>query len=186
MVDELVWGSRFRVHHRIADSFRDGRILLAGDAAHVHSPAGGQGMNLGIEDAVKLGEVLSRVLSGESTDLLDEYAAARHQTAEAVISLAGRLTDLATASARLRPIRNLAMRVAGKIPAVRQPARLATVRPGPSLKGIGMKLVNDQQAVKVSLTAPTVNGFLSSRPRSAAGSAPCRCRHESAIACWTA
>ena len=66
MVDECGWSSRFRVHHRIADSFRDGRILLAGDAAHVHSPAGGQGMNLGIEDGVKLGEVLSRVLSGES------------------------------------------------------------------------------------------------------------------------
>lgn len=119
-VEELVWGSRFRVHHRIADSFRKDRILLAGDAAHVHSPAGGQGMNLGIEDAVKLGESLSRVLSGESTDLLDEYASARHETAEDVISLAGRLTDLATASSRRRPIRNRAMRIAGKVPAVRR------------------------------------------------------------------
>ena len=47
-------GLRFRIHHRVADTYRAGRILLAGDAAHVHSPAGGQGMNLGIQDAVAL------------------------------------------------------------------------------------------------------------------------------------
>ncbi|MFD0597051.1 FAD-dependent monooxygenase [Catellatospora coxensis] len=63
-VREVVWGSRFRVHHRVADTFRHGRVLLAGDAAHVHSPAGGQGMNLGIDDAAALGEALSRVLQG--------------------------------------------------------------------------------------------------------------------------
>lgn len=120
VVDQLVWGSRFRVHHRIADAFRAQRILLAGDAAHVHSPAGGQGMNLGIEDAVTLGESLSQVLSGGSAALLDDYAAARHDTAESVTALAGRLTDLATASSRRRPIRNRAMRLAGRIPALRR------------------------------------------------------------------
>ena len=119
VVEEVVWGSRFRVHHRIADSFRDNRVLLAGDAAHVHSPAGGQGMNLGIEDAVSLGEPLSRVLSGEPASLLDEYAAARRRTAERTVSLASRLTDLATASSRRRPIRNRVMRIAGKVPAVK-------------------------------------------------------------------
>jgi 2-polyprenyl-6-methoxyphenol hydroxylase-like FAD-dependent oxidoreductase len=120
VVEEVVWGSRFRVHHRIADSFRSDRVLLAGDAAHVHSPAGGQGMNLGIEDAVALGESLSRVLSGEPDGLLDEYATARRRTAERVVALASRLTDLATASSRRRPIRNRVMRVAGKVPAVRR------------------------------------------------------------------
>ena len=55
VVTELVWGSRFRIHHRVADTYRAGRLLLAGDAAHVHSPAGGQGMNLGIQDAVASG-----------------------------------------------------------------------------------------------------------------------------------
>ena len=58
-VTDVVWSSRFRVHHRVADAYRSGRILLAGDAAHVHSPAGGQGMNLGIQDAVALAEALT-------------------------------------------------------------------------------------------------------------------------------
>ncbi len=63
-VTDVIWGSRFRVHHRVADTYRAGRLLLAGDAAHVHSPAGGQGMNLGIQDAVALGDALAAVLGG--------------------------------------------------------------------------------------------------------------------------
>jgi len=59
IVQEVVWGSRFRVHHRVVDTSRAGRILLAGDAAHVHSPAGGQGMNTGIQDAMVLAEALA-------------------------------------------------------------------------------------------------------------------------------
>ena len=120
IAEDVVWGSRFRVHHRIADTFRADRVLLAGDAAHVHSPAGGQGMNLGIEDAVVAGQFLSRVLSGESPNILDDYAAARRRTAEQVVALAGRLTDMATASSRRRPIRNRLMRIAGRIPAIRR------------------------------------------------------------------
>ena len=54
-VTALAWSSRFRVHHRVADHYRAGRLLLAGDAAHVHSPAGGQGMNTGIQDGFALG-----------------------------------------------------------------------------------------------------------------------------------
>lgn len=120
VVGEVVWGSRFHVHHRIADAYRSNRILLAGDAAHVHSPAGGQGMNLGIEDAVALGEALSRVLSGEPAKLLDDCAATRRHTAQKVVGLASKLTDLATATSGRRRIRNLLMGLAGKIPAVRQ------------------------------------------------------------------
>jgi len=63
-VTELLWGTRFRIHHRVVDSYRAGRLLLAGDAAHVHSPAGGQGMNLGITDAIALAAALSDVLRG--------------------------------------------------------------------------------------------------------------------------
>ncbi|WP_067139295.1 FAD-dependent monooxygenase [Microtetraspora malaysiensis] len=118
-VQELIWSSRFRVHHRIADTYRQGRLLLAGDAAHVHSPAGGQGMNLGIDDAVQLGEALARVLDGEPDSLLDSYAATRRPQAEQVVALAGRLTALATAAAGRRVLRNLVLALAGRIPAVR-------------------------------------------------------------------
>jgi 2-polyprenyl-6-methoxyphenol hydroxylase-like FAD-dependent oxidoreductase len=55
----LAWSSRFRVHHRVADHYRAGRLLLAGDAAHVHSPAGGQGMNTGIQDGYTLGRAFA-------------------------------------------------------------------------------------------------------------------------------
>ena len=120
VVQEVRWGSRFRVHHRIADTYRKGRLLLAGDAAHVHSPAGGQGMNLGIEDAVVLGETLARVLDGESPDLLDAYAEARRPVAEKVVGLANTLTSIATVGAARRPLRNLVLGLVGRIPAVRR------------------------------------------------------------------
>lgn len=122
VVEQIVWSSRFRVHHRIADTFRAERVLLAGDAAHVHSPAGGQGMNLGIEDAVAAGEALDTVLGGQPTALLDDYAAARSRTAERVIAMAGRLTDVATLPRHRRPFRNAALRLAGTLPAVRRAA----------------------------------------------------------------
>jgi len=120
VVQDVVWSSRFRVHHRIADAFRANRILLAGDAAHVHSPAGGQGMNLGIEDAVMLAGALSEVLDGAPDTVLDDYAADRRRTAQTIVAATGRLTDLATASARKRPLRNRIMRAAGSLPPVRR------------------------------------------------------------------
>jgi 2-polyprenyl-6-methoxyphenol hydroxylase-like FAD-dependent oxidoreductase len=119
-VHEVVWGSRFRLHHRVADSYRAGRILLAGDAAHVHSPAGGQGMNAGITDAVALAEGLGAVLDGASPDLLDTYTATRRPVAQQVVSLADRLTRLATIDRRLRPVRNLALGLLARSPAFRR------------------------------------------------------------------
>ncbi|MGB9224801.1 FAD-dependent monooxygenase [Mycobacterium sp.] len=118
-VTELLWGSRFRIHHRVADSYRAGRILLAGDAAHVHSPAGGQGMNLGITDAVALAGALSSVLYG-GPDTLDAYSATQRQRAQQVLTVTGRLTRMATLPRSLRPIRNSAMRAAAHVPAVRR------------------------------------------------------------------
>jgi 2-polyprenyl-6-methoxyphenol hydroxylase-like FAD-dependent oxidoreductase len=119
-VTDVLWGSRFRIHHRVADTYRSGRILLAGDAAHVHSPAGGQGMNLGIQDAVAVAEALTLVLGGAPDTVLDDYAAARRPIARQVITLTDRLTRMATLPRALRPIRNTAMGVAGRIPAVRR------------------------------------------------------------------
>ncbi|MCV7237539.1 FAD-dependent oxidoreductase [Mycolicibacterium celeriflavum] len=118
-VAEVIWGSRFRIHHRVADTFRAGRLLLAGDAAHVHSPAGGQGMNLGIQDAAAAAEALARVLGGESDSVLDDYSAARRPIAQQVVEMTDRLTRLATLPRAARPIRNAVIGLVGRVPAVR-------------------------------------------------------------------
>lgn len=120
VVMDVVWGSRFRIHHRVADTFRAGRILLSGDAAHVHSPAGGQGMNLGIQDAIALRDALVGVLRGGPDTLLDDYSAARRPIARQVVTMTDRLTRLATLPTAARPIRNTAIGLAGHIPAVRR------------------------------------------------------------------
>jgi 2-polyprenyl-6-methoxyphenol hydroxylase-like FAD-dependent oxidoreductase len=119
-VTEVIWGSRFRIHERVADKYRDGRVLLAGDAAHTHSPAGGQGMNLGLRDAVTLGDALSVALRDGNEAKLDEYATAGRAEAVRVVALAHRLTRLATAPAALRPVRNLALLLLSQVPAFRR------------------------------------------------------------------
>jgi len=119
-VSEVIWGSRFRIHERVADEYRSGRVLLAGDAAHTHSPAGGQGMNLGLRDAITLGEALSVALREGREDKLDEYAASCREEALHVVALAHRLTRLATAPPAVRPLRNVVLRLLAKVPAVRR------------------------------------------------------------------
>jgi 2-polyprenyl-6-methoxyphenol hydroxylase-like FAD-dependent oxidoreductase len=119
-VTEVIWGSRFRIHERVADEYRAGRVLLAGDAAHTHSPAGGQGMNLGLRDAVTLGDALSVALREGREDKLDEYAAASRAEAMHVVALAHRLTRLATAPPAVRPLRNVALRLLALVPAFRR------------------------------------------------------------------
>ena len=74
LVKKVNWFSSYRVHHRVAENFCQGRVFLAGDAAHIHSPAGGQGMNTGIGDAINLAWKLSEVLSGRfDQKLLSTY-----------------------------------------------------------------------------------------------------------------
>jgi 2-polyprenyl-6-methoxyphenol hydroxylase-like FAD-dependent oxidoreductase len=119
-VTDLLWATRFRIHHRVADSYRAGRLLLAGDAAHVHSPAGGQGMNLGIADAISLAGALAEVLHGGSDAALDRYADTQRPRAEQVLKLTGRLTRVSTLPRPLRPVRNSGMRLAARVPAVRR------------------------------------------------------------------
>jgi 2-polyprenyl-6-methoxyphenol hydroxylase-like FAD-dependent oxidoreductase len=121
-VHEVLWSSRFRVHHRLADRYRAGRILLAGDAAHVHSPAGGQGMNTGIQDAVVLGRALAAVLAGRASDaVLDEYARVRRPVAERVVTFTDMMTRMATVRSRpARMLRNLMLRTISRIPAVQR------------------------------------------------------------------
>jgi 2-polyprenyl-6-methoxyphenol hydroxylase-like FAD-dependent oxidoreductase len=107
-IRDVVWSSRFRVHHRLADHYRAGRLFLAGDAAHVHSPAGGQGMNTGIQDAVALARRLTAVLGhGAADTVLDEYETERRPVAAEVVALTDRITRIATIdSVPLRTARN--------------------------------------------------------------------------------
>jgi 2-polyprenyl-6-methoxyphenol hydroxylase-like FAD-dependent oxidoreductase len=111
-VTEVVWGSRFRIHERVADEYRSGRVLLAGDAAHTHSPAGGQGMNLGLRDAVVLSDALSKALAGDESGL-DAYATNSRAEAVRVIGLAHRLTKLANVPRPIRPVRNAVLSLVG-------------------------------------------------------------------------
>ena len=77
-VEHVNWFSRYRVHHRVADRFSQGRCFLAGDAGHIHSPAGGQGMNTGIGDAVNLSWKLAAVVQGHApAKLLETYETER-------------------------------------------------------------------------------------------------------------
>ncbi|MGH7738918.1 MAG: FAD-dependent monooxygenase [bacterium] len=90
---ESIWLTRFRVHHRRAETFQKGRLFLLGDAAHIHSPLGGQGMNTGIQDAVNLAFKVARVLRHDAPlDFLSRYQAERLPVAEALL----RNTDAAT------------------------------------------------------------------------------------------
>jgi len=110
-----VWMTDFRLHVRGAERYRSGRVFLAGDAAHIHSPAGGQGMNTGIQDAVNLGWKLALDLRGTASPaLLDTYPAERAPVGRAVLRLTDRLFTLATAgnpiirTARTRVVPRLA------------------------------------------------------------------------------
>ncbi|NJP93640.1 hypothetical protein HCN51_30075 [Nonomuraea sp. FMUSA5-5] len=90
---ELLWSSLYRVNIRLADRYRCGRVFLAGDAAHVHPPAGGQGLNTGVQDAYNLGWKLARVLAGAPEALLDTYEEERRPIAAGVLGLSAGLHD---------------------------------------------------------------------------------------------
>lgn len=93
------WFSTYRVHHRVADHFRKGRCFLLGDAAHIHSPVGGQGMNTGIGDAVNLAWKLAAVLRGRAkVSLLDTYEPERIAFARRLVATTDRAFTAATSS----------------------------------------------------------------------------------------
>ena len=123
-IHDAVWSSRFRIHHRVAESPRNGRILLCGDAAHVHSPAGGQGMNTGIQDGISLAEALAPTLKDGDDARLDAWAAERHRVACDVVTMTDRMTRLATMKSTTgQALRNMAVAFVGHLPPVR--AKLA-------------------------------------------------------------
>jgi hypothetical protein len=105
-VERVNWFSTYHVHHRVAESFRSGPAFLVGDAAHVHSPVGGQGMNTGIGDAVNLAWKLAAVLRGRTSAsarerLLDSYERERQQFARRLVSTTDRAFTFVSRRGRL-------------------------------------------------------------------------------------
>jgi 2-polyprenyl-6-methoxyphenol hydroxylase-like FAD-dependent oxidoreductase len=101
-VAKVNWFSTYRVHHRVASRFREGRTFLLGDAAHIHSPVGGQGMNTGIGDAVNLAWKIAAVLNGTAEDaLLDSYEPERIAFARRLVSTTDRVFTVVTRRGRL-------------------------------------------------------------------------------------
>lgn len=116
-VTEITWVADYHTHSRLVTDYRVGDVFLAGDAAHLNSPVGGQGMNVGIGDALDLGERLAEVYHGAPADTLDRYEASRRPVAEEVIKVTRQGTAMLTA--RRRPerfIRNQVMRLAHRLP----------------------------------------------------------------------
>ncbi len=117
------WLAVFHINERLAAHFRKGRCLLAGDAAHIHSPAGGQGMNTGIHDGVNLGWKLAYVLRGlgDAELLLDSYEAERRPTARAIVDEATQRQHLAFNTGKVgRLVKDAALTIVGKLPSIQR------------------------------------------------------------------
>jgi 2-polyprenyl-6-methoxyphenol hydroxylase-like FAD-dependent oxidoreductase len=109
---EPIWTSSFKISRRIAERYRFGRVVLVGDAAHIHSPVGGQGMNLGIQDAFALAAALVR---GE--EAVDHWTAERHAIGRKVLRATDFATRMATAQHGLMPLaRGLGLRLVASLP----------------------------------------------------------------------
>jgi 2-polyprenyl-6-methoxyphenol hydroxylase-like FAD-dependent oxidoreductase len=94
-IESVSWASAYNMNARLADRYRVGRVLLVGDAAHIHPPTGGQGLNTSVQDAYNLGWKLAAVIGGESAELLDTYEEERRPIAAGVLGLATKLLDAA-------------------------------------------------------------------------------------------
>jgi 2-polyprenyl-6-methoxyphenol hydroxylase-like FAD-dependent oxidoreductase len=124
---DLRWSSWFRINSRMVGHFRVGRVLLGGDAAHIHSPAGGQGMNTGIQDMVNLAWKLALVMTEQAPEaLLDTYEAERLPVARNVLDRTGMITDLM--SSRHPMVRRLLRRLAPRIGRTRTVQRILPFR----------------------------------------------------------
>ncbi|MBP0453711.1 FAD-dependent monooxygenase [Kitasatospora sp. RG8] len=128
------WSSTFHSDERQAPNYRSGRVFLAGDAAHCHSPAGGQGMNTGLQDAANLSWKLAAALRGRATDaLLDTYQTERHPVGKTVLRSSGALVRLALAhSAPTRALR-------GALTTVAEHLDVVTERGAKIISGIGIR-----------------------------------------------
>ena len=120
VMTDPVWLSAFRINERKVKDYRKGRVFLAGDAAHIHSPAGGQGMNTGMQDAFNLAWKLALVIEGNANAaLLDSYSPERSAVGDRVLRNAGRLTEVAMLrNPVLQGVRNTVARFAAGFPFV--------------------------------------------------------------------
>jgi len=118
VMSDPVWLAAFRINERKVRDYSRGRVFLAGDAAHIHSPAGGQGMNTGMQDAFNLAWKLALVIEGAAKpSLLDSYSPERSAVGDRVLKNAGRLTEAATLSnPLLQDVRNAVVRFAATFP----------------------------------------------------------------------
>jgi 2-polyprenyl-6-methoxyphenol hydroxylase-like FAD-dependent oxidoreductase len=117
---EVGWKSRFHCDERQVAQYRHGRVFLAGDAAHVHSPMGGQGMNTGIQDAANLAWKIDSVLAGANDTVLDSYHDERHPIGKRVLLQSGLMARGVTLRPRLaRGLRNLLLPRLLRVPRVR-------------------------------------------------------------------
>jgi hypothetical protein len=104
-IHRVNWFSTYHVHHRVTEHFRKGRAFLLGDASHIHSPAGGQGMNTGIGDAINLAWKMAIVLQGRAADnLLESYEAERIGFARRLVATTDRAFNFITAEGPLAEI----------------------------------------------------------------------------------
>jgi 2-polyprenyl-6-methoxyphenol hydroxylase-like FAD-dependent oxidoreductase len=164
-VARVNWFSTYRVHHRVANTFRAGRAFLLGDAAHIHSPVGGQGMNTGIGDAVNLAWKLAAVIKGGAAEsLLETYEPERIAFARRLVATTDRAFVLATArgglarfvrthmvppitalASRLPAVRRLVFRTVSQINVNYRDSRLGEGRAGPLHAGDRLPWVRTSQ-----------------------------------------
>lgn len=125
-VQSVLWASAYQMNARLADRYRDGRAFLIGDAAHIHPPTGGQGLNTSVQDAYNLGWKLAAVIGGASAVLLDSYERERRPVAANMLGLASQLLEAAKRGdiRRGRDVQQLDIGYPGSPLALENPGRL--------------------------------------------------------------
>ncbi|MFF7992249.1 FAD-dependent monooxygenase [Kitasatospora xanthocidica] len=165
---DVRWSSTFHSDERQAPNYRSGRVFLAGDAAHCHSPAGGQGMNTGLQDAANLSWKLAAAVRGRATDaLLDTYQTERHPVGRTVLRTSGALIRLALAeSAPTRALRGALTALGGHLD-------LITERGARMVSGIGISYPAPKDAhPQAGKRVPDLRLTALSKPAEGAPAAP--------------
>jgi 2-polyprenyl-6-methoxyphenol hydroxylase-like FAD-dependent oxidoreductase len=131
-IQSVHWASAYQMNARLADRYRDGRALLIGDAAHIHPPTGGQGLNTSVQDAYNLGWKLAAVIGGASAILLDSYERERRPVAASMLGLATELLEAAKRGdmRRGREVQQLDIGYPGSPLALEEPGRVAGLLAG--------------------------------------------------------